>query len=295
MKKCSAFMVITAGILWGSMGIFVRWFDGIGFSSVQTATMRIVTCAVSLFIISYVTCGKEVFRIDLRDTGWFLLSGVVSVFGMSWLYFEAINRSSMCMSAILLYTAPFIVTVLSCIFFKEKFTIKKLVALVIAFTGCVFVTGTDGNVTVAGVLFGLASGLAYALYSVFAKILMKKYAPMTVTVYSFGFAAVVYLFAGNIPDMANIISDSGVPFLTLVIALAMGLVTATAPFLLYTFGLKGMDAGKASIMAYTEPLVAAVCGYLVFGEFSGGIAVVGIAFITFAVLLINNFGRNQNE
>ena len=295
MKKSAVFMVIMAGVLWGTMGVFVRWFSELGFAPMQVAAMRIISGTVFVILFAALTVGIEAFRIDFRDIGWFIASGVISVLGMSWLYFEALARSSMCVAAILLYTAPFIVTVLSCIFFREPFTLKKLSALIIAFFGCVMVTGIDGDVTVSGVIIALASGFAYALYSIFGKVLLKKYRPITVTVYSFFIASVCYGFVGNFPGIAGIVSGSDKPVLLIAMGIIMGVVTATSPFVLYTYGLNGMDAGKASIMAYTEPLVASVCGFVVFGEFTGFVSVTGIALIIFAVLLINNFGRKSHD
>ena len=291
MKKFSTLMVIVAGILWGSMGLFVRWFYSLGFSSMQTATVRITTSAVSLLLIAVCLFGTDTLKIKFRDIVWFLLSGIISIFGMSWMYFESINKSSMCMSAILLYTAPFIVAVFSCVFFKEKFTVNKFVALIIAFFGCVFVTGTDGAVTKSGIMFGVGSGLAYASYSLFGKILLKRYSPMTVTVYSFAVASVAFLYTGDVKGIFNQINSSQTPTLIIVVGIVMGIVTATLPFLLYTYGLKGMEAGKVAVIAYTEPLVAAVLGYLVFGEFSGCISIIGIVLIISAVLIINRQER----
>lgn len=294
MKRLSAFMIITAGVFWGSMGVFVRWFDKAGYTSMQIAAMRVISAFLALCIFALVTGGTKAFRIKIRDIGWFAASGIFSIFGMTWSYFEAINRSSMCVSAILLYTAPFIVTVISCVFFGERFTIKKLVSLIVAFVGCVMVTGVEGRVSSAGVVFGLISGIAYALYSVFGKVLLKRYSPLTVTVYSFGFAAVLFLITGNIKGICESVLKAGTGYISLM-AIVMGVVTAMIPFILYTYGLNGTDAGKASIMAYTEPLVASVCGYIFFDEFSGWFAVLGIMLIVFSVLLINNFGRKQHE
>ena len=57
--------------------------------------------------------------------------------------------------------------VLAIIFLKEKFTIQKLIALILAFAGCILVSGFGGKVTVMGILVGLGSGLGYGLYSIF--------------------------------------------------------------------------------------------------------------------------------
>ena len=48
--------------------------------------------------------------------------------------------------------------------------------------------------------------------------------------------------------------------------LALGLVSTFFPFVSYTLGLRQMEAGKASVLAFSEPMVAAMAGIVVFGE-----------------------------
>ena len=73
---------------------------------------------------------------------------------------------SLSTAAILLYTAPTIVMLLSALFFKEKITPIKLAALVMAFAGCCLVSGLgqgENALSLGGLLFGLGSGVGYAL------------------------------------------------------------------------------------------------------------------------------------
>ena len=63
--------------------------------------------------------------------------------------------------------------------------------------------------------------------------------------------------------------------------------------MLYTLGLVGTQAGKASVMATAEPMVATLAGMLVFGEIPGIVSVVGMLLVIFAIALLNNFGRRD--
>ena len=120
---------------------------------------------------------KKLLKISIRDFPVFSGLGIISILAMSCTYFIAIKKTSYSVAAILLYTAPVIVSVLSAIFFKEKFGTSKLVALAVAFAGCVLVSGFTGDsrVNAVGIFFGLMSGLAYALYSIFGKFALEKY------------------------------------------------------------------------------------------------------------------------
>lgn len=285
MKRYAPWLIVGAGVLWGTMGIFVRRLGMLGLSSLQIAAIRL-TVAAAVFMIALLFGKKEKRKIALRDLGWFALTGFVSVFLMSLFYFSAISLSSMAVAAILLYTAPFFVLLASVAWLGETMTIQKGVALAAAFCGCVLVTGT-GKGTFLGVVTGLLSALSYASYSIFGTVLLKKYPPLTVTAYSFLFAAAGGLAFCNLPDVIEKLAAAPHPAETAAWCLGVGIVTAAAPFALYTTGLRDTPAGKAAILAFVEPLVAAALGTAVFGEPMGLWGVVGIGLIVGAVCLLN--------
>ena len=131
---------------------------------------------------------RAAFRVKPKDFWCFFGSGVCALLFFTWCYFHAINLMSLSAAAILLYTAPTIVMLLSAVFFKERITPLKLAALVLAFLGCVLVSGVGGagaRLTAQGVLFGLGSGIGYALYSIFARFALDRgYSSSTINFYS---------------------------------------------------------------------------------------------------------------
>ena len=60
------------------------------------------------------------------------------------------------------------------------------------------------------------------------------------------------------------------------------------PFVSYTLGLRQMEAGKASVLAFAEPMVAAVAGIVVFGEMLRVENVLGILLIFTALVVLNS-------
>jgi drug/metabolite transporter (DMT)-like permease len=73
----------------------------------------------------------------------------------------------------------------------------------------------------------------------------------------------------------------------ILLAVALALISTVLPFLLYTKGLHGMEAGKASILATVEPLVATIVGVALFNETLTAVKVVGMAMIFVAIVLLN--------
>ena len=69
--------------------------------------------------------------------------------------------------------------------------------------------------------------------------------------------------------------------------LLLGLVTGFAAFLLYTGGLRHLEAGRASVIASFELVFGALVGLFAFGERIGADALAGIALILAAVAVLS--------
>ena len=69
--------------------------------------------------------------------------------------------------------------------------------------------------------------------------------------------------------------------------LALGLLITLLPYFLYNFGLRGLDAGVASVLAFIEPMVATVAGFLIYDEAPTVFNIIGIVLILAAVVLLN--------
>ena len=183
-------LIILAGCFWGSMGIFVRQLGAVGFSSVQIVSIRVTLAALIFAAILFIR-DRAGFRIARKDLPLFLGLGLGSILFFTVCYFSAIAVMSLSTAAILLYTSPIWIMLMSALFFREKLTGRKLLALALAFAGCVLVSGISGEgIPLKGLLLGLGSGIGYGLYSILGTLALRRYSPYTVTTYTFLFAAV---------------------------------------------------------------------------------------------------------
>ena len=279
-------LIIVAGLFWGSMGIFVHHLNDLGFSPIQVACLRL-TAAGILFALILLVKDRKGFKIRLKDIPLFLALGLVSILFFTCCYFTAIRLMTMSTAAILLYTSPIWVMILAIIFLKEKITIQKIIALVLAFAGCILVSGFGGKVTVFGILVGLGSGLGYGLYSIFGSFALKKYSPYTVTCYTFLIAGLGSVFVADPADLLAKISAAGNKPALFGFVLLTAVVTAVIPFLLYTLGLNMTTAGKAAVLATVEPAAATLFGVFVMGETVGPVAVCGILLVFAAIIVLS--------
>ncbi len=286
MKKSAPLLIIVAAALWGTMGLFVRTLTDLGFETFQLVFSR--AAMTSLCLITYfLIFDREKLKIKLRDFWVFLLPSLVSVILFNFCYMNAINSGSISIAATLLYTSPIFVTVISAFAFKERITPLKIAALAIAFAGCVLVSGIVGSGTVISAKalgFGIASGFTYGMYSIFTKIGLKKYSPLTFTAYTFLISAVIALFICEPSELVSTVAQkpSGIGLLIL-----FALATNVIPYICFTSGLKYMDAGKANITATIEPVVATLLGIFVFNERLTAFSAAGIFLVLFSAVMLN--------
>ena len=280
-------LIILAGIFWGSMGIFVRRLGEYGFSPIQIVCIRMVLAALIFSVIQLAKDPKG-FRISLRDIPLFLGLGLGSILFFTVCYFTAISMMTLSTAAILLYTSPIWIMLMSLLFFHEKLTAQKIIALVLAFGGCVLVSGiSGGGLTLMGLLIGLGSGIGYGLYSILGTVALRRYTPYTVTTWTFIIAAIGSVLISHPADMiAKISVAPSIPGL-LGFSLLTSLVTAVIPFLAYTLGLRSVEASKAGILATVEPMVATLIGIVVFSEPLTLMSGFGVLLILAAVVILN--------
>ncbi|MDO4179445.1 MAG: EamA family transporter [Phascolarctobacterium sp.] len=280
-KSTSYACIILAAALWGLIGFFVKNLSAQGFSPLQITCLR--TIAASICITPLVAMqGMDKFKIAIKDTWMFIGTGIISLTFFNWCYFNCMQRASLAVAALLLYTAPAFVMIMSLFLFGEKFTKQKGIALVMTFIGCACVTGVlsgELNLSLAGLLFGLGSGIGYALYSVFGKYAIRKYEPITISAYTFYFSFVATLFLADINGEVL----ARINWLTIAYVLGLGIICCLAPYILYTKGLAQVEAGKASVLATVEPLVAALVGVIFFAEPLTMEKIIGMALIFGAI------------
>ena len=286
MKNKALIAVLAAGTFWGTMGFFARSLYAAGFGPLEVAQTRITTglVFVGLYILLF---NRSLFCVKWKDMWCFLGTGIVSLLLFSTCYFSALNYTSLAVAAILLYTAPFFVMLMSLLLFKEKMNGKKVLALILAFSGCVLVSGVGGDETFSwiGILLGLGSGFFYALYSIFGRYAINRgYGAWTMTFYTFLFCSIGCAFLCDWQVIGtSFAADSSVAWWVL----GLGFVTAFLPYVLYSIGLENMESSKASILASVEPVVSALFGVFVFHETLSVWGILGILMVLGAIVVLN--------
>ena len=174
------FCIIMAGFGFSLMSLFVKLSGDL--PSMQKGIFRNIIAA----IISAIPLFKHRFNITTPKSKeeWAVLVGR-SIFGTIGLVlnFYAITHISLADSSIIQKLSPFVILILSYIFFKEKMTNFQIGAVIVAFLGVMLVIKPSGSglistgalAALVGALFALTSTLMLLPYLIFDYHVMTFY------------------------------------------------------------------------------------------------------------------------
>ena len=155
--------LIIAVTAFGTIGIFVRY---INLPSSVIAFVRGAVGAVFLLLLLYFR--RTPFRWASVQPHWKLLALSGAIISFNWItLFEAYRYTTVATATLCYYMAPVFVTLASPFLFHEKLTPRKLLCVLAALCGMVFVSGVPqsglpeaGEAT--GILLALLSAVLYA-------------------------------------------------------------------------------------------------------------------------------------
>ena len=288
-------MVFAAGCLWGTIGLFSTLLQDMGMPSQSVAFYRLLFAAALLIPVLIVKGkGFRLFRIRPAGILSCLLVGLFSQALYNLLYMRTIKESGMAVAAVLLYTSPVFVALMSRIFFRESLGKNKVIAILINIIGCVLTVtggGFEGMTLVGlGLLTGVGAGFMYATLPVLSRIGADKEDPFTSTFYGLAFGTLFLLFISRPWQGIGTAFTPGM-FIVLV---GFGIVPSALAYIVYFGGLnKVKETSKVPVLASVETVMAALIGLAVFGQSLSLIKVLGIVLVLCSILVMNQKNRKQ--
>ncbi len=266
--------MLTAAFLWGLIGPVSRLAFAHGLTPLEVAFWRAVFGGF-LFGAHAFLIGR--IRVAWRDLPIMLGFGPIGVALFYSSFQLAVQAGGGAMAAVLLYTAPAWVALLSWIFLREPMGAHKLAALLLTLLGVAGVSLQGGEVRIhlAGIMWGLVSGFTYALYYLFGKIYLQRYETPTLFAYAMpaGALSLLPLISFHRPEPA---AWGAIAFLTI--------CSTYLAYLIYYAGLRRLEATRAAVVATLEPVVATVASYLIWGERFGPLGYLGAALVILGVV-----------
>lgn len=291
-EKMSTLLVLSAAVMWGCIGLFVRHLDAFGFDAMQITAVKCLVNSALMLLFILLTDRKKL-RIYQKDMGWFFANAICSIYIFNTAYNAAITMISLSAAVVLLYTAPAFVMLISVMFFHERFTKHKALCLVLCVGGSALVSGlaTGMKLHLLGISLGLISGIGYACYSIFSGVIVKRYHPFTNVFYAFLIAGLAAAFSCNMKEAIQILISSKEAMFWMV---SNSILTSFLPYILYTTALLYINPSKAAILASLEPVVATLVGVFAYNEMitlSGGLGIL----MVFAALVLSSLPETKEK
>ena len=276
-------LIFIAGILWGTIGLFVKGLSALGASPEIIAALRMTFAFVIMLAAAIVRFPRELILTDKKALAACALLGLVSQGAFNIFYTASIRINGMGIACVLMYTAPVFTAIASRIVFNESFSKGKIIALIINIIGCVLtVTGgrfSGSTISLWGVIMGLGSGFGYGMAAVFARMAGEKTNPIILSVYSYMFAAIfLWVFLRpSIDARANVL---GLSFL-------YALIPTSIAYLVYYIGLMNIhDTSRVPVIASVEPVTAVLLGMMVWGEKIAPANFIGVAVVLISIIIM---------
>jgi drug/metabolite transporter (DMT)-like permease len=273
-RSRSLLEVHAAVLLFGLAGLFGKF---LALPPAVIVLGRVIFASLTLLLVS-VVWGLPLRPRSGRSLLAFVALGVL--LAVHWTtFFQSVQVSSVAVALITYSTFPVFVAFGEPLFFRERLRVADVVLALVALAGIVILLPDFdlGDRTTQGVLWGVASGLTFALLSLLNRKFVRRHSSVTIALYQDAFAAVALLplAVARWPTWT---------FRDLLLLLALGVVFTAVAHSLFIAGMRGVKARTASMIACLEPVYGTALAAVLLREFPsvrvlvGGVLVLGVAF-----------------
>ena len=254
--------------------------QGMQFESILLYRFAFATLALGLILL----LDGQSFRINRRDIPSLILLAFLYLMSAVFLFWGYKFMASG-IATTLHFMYPVLTTLIMMLFFREKKSIWRFLAIILAVSGVFFLSQGDdsGNITITGILIVLLSALGYALYLVtVSQLKVGQMKGLRLTFYVFLFGTLLLLAGinatGDIQPIGNWHIAGNLMMLAIIPNVIYNLALVRA--------VKCIGSTLTSVLGAMEPVTAVCVGIFMFGEpFTSSIGL-GIALIITAVTVI---------
>jgi drug/metabolite transporter (DMT)-like permease len=223
-------------------------------------------------------------RVRREDILWFAGFGVFGMGAVQWLYYEAIQRIPIAVALVVEFTAVVLVLLYARLI-GRKVGAALWYAAALSLAGCFFAAGAyDAGlraVNTEGVLIAALDAVLFTSYFVLGERLANRYSAWTLAVYGFGFALLAWQVLQPAWTLPWTTTDGDVWLRVLGVVVLAGII----PFTLGFIALRILPGARVSIVATSEPFIAAVIAWFILGQALQLPQVLGGALVLGGILL----------
>jgi drug/metabolite transporter (DMT)-like permease len=295
------FFIAAASLCWGGAATFGKAiFNGSLFagrpliSPMVLTQMRTSFAVMVLALILVLRFGKAIFRIGRHDLALCFLVGTMGVACSNYFYYLAVQKATVSLAITVQYTAPVWVLLYMVLRGREKATLQRTVAALVAMVGTALAIGVfHSNTTVSTLAVGAAllASFGYAFYNIGGQGLVTRNHQLTIMFYVLASSALLWLVVNPPWRLAAQHFSAGQwEFFFVFACLSM-----VVPYMFYFSGLRYLDPTRAVITSCLEPVFAIVFAVLFVHERLGPLQVLGILAVLAATVMVQMKPRSRAE
>ncbi|RPI38136.1 MAG: EamA family transporter [Nitrospiraceae bacterium] len=276
--------VALAAALWASSGSAAKFLFMNGLNASHLVQLRASIAALLLFLWMFAR-KRPLLKIERKDLAYFMRLGA-ALAATQFTYLYAISKINVAAAILLQYQAPVLIAGYALFFTSKRMSPFTLAAIPVAIAGCFLMVGAYNpdilQLNRQGIIFGLASALAFAVYSVESEYGMRSYFPWTVVFYALLFAAVIWNVIEP-PFSAFTLAHSQTSWWWIFFIAVFGTII---PFGFYNEGIKLILSTRASITATLEPIMAGAISFLFLGEVMKPLQIIGAGLVISSIVIL---------
>jgi len=283
-KLISYIFLIFTIIIWGLSFLSIK-VSLVVFPPMTLAFVRFFIALVFLFVFYKIS--KPDKEVEVKDFPQFIVAGILGI--TVYFFFEnnGIKLLKASEASIIISIIPIMVLVSDAIFFKEKITKLKVVSFILSIVGVIFVVGKitpDTNISYRGTAFMFGSALAWVIYSLALKPMLKKYSLLTIIFYQTLFGTILlvpFIFIEKVNwQLLNLSVSLNILFL--------GIFCSAIAYYLYAFAMEKIGIGISSLFLNLIPVITVTFSFFILKETITILQILGGILIIASVYLANH-------
>ncbi|WP_080424901.1 DMT family transporter [Burkholderia ubonensis] len=199
--------------------------------------------------------------------------------GFHWCsFFYSIRLSGVSIGLLSFSSSPIFVILLAPVFNKSRILLRDLLFVATFTVGLVLIVnpGSIDQSKLVGALWGIGSGLSFAVAQIINKILVERDHPIKIAAYQNLGAALTLLPFTNI----SMIPETSTGIFQIIV---IGFVCTAFAHTIFISGMKLVSAQAASLFTYLEPVYGIALATVILHDVPDGQTIVGAAIILFSI------------
>jgi len=282
MKKEYIYAIISV-LLWSTTATVSKLLLG-SLDSMQILLLSSLFSFIFLLIINCINGSiKEIKKYKPKDYLIIFSLGLIGIFLYDLFFYLGINAMQASQAFIINYLWPIMTVLFACIILKEKFTLRKIIAIIISFIGVIIVS-SNGNIinidksSVMGTVYCMLAAILYGLFSVLNKKQnYNKFTSMMLFYFCSFIISLIYVLVSKktfIPELSQLFG-----------VLWIGIFTSAIAYTSWALALAKGDTARISNIAYLTPFISLIWTGIVLKEKISLYSVLGLIIIVLGILI----------